>query len=551
MIDEGVEVETLRIVVAGGGLAGLATALILQQSGIKNVTVYERDRDFDDRRQGYGLTLTRNLHGPLAKLGILEECMSKNCTSNCHWVFNPDGDIKGYFGRAFDGEDDKTKEKAEQGGSLGNLRIPRQELRRMLLDRLGTGTVVWGHKLYDYEETDDKVKAVFVDSFTSIEDDGDEDALSNPNCVECDILVGADGLRSRVRQLRDRKKFVEKKRKSKLSGNYNESPTPLKYLGVSVIIGISSACHPLLTKQGFYVLDGVHRLFTMPFSEATDESPPLHMWQLSFSGWSEEEFRQKLLSRDTLSEKCEGCTTRRGLTEPDMGKRLLAEAARRTKDWMAPVEQLVTNTRPEDVWGTPLYDRDPMWLLDTGASGSIPGSRVTVVGDASHPMSMFKGQGCNQALEDGPLLAYWLRGGPSAAKTASGKLSRKVLLTRLRNFERQMVARSSIKQRDSRAAAKRLHGLELVAEEGSGTSSSSTKFVDFGFEGVAKEYRRMKKAGAGGSGYGRECSKSESEDVVACLLRTLQERRIGASDAEEIEAKVAQCIEGLRESRLD
>ena len=63
----------LRVAIVGGGLAGLAVALSCQQAGIKNVTVYERDVCFDDRRQGYGLTLTNNPKGPLAKLGVLDE----------------------------------------------------------------------------------------------------------------------------------------------------------------------------------------------------------------------------------------------------------------------------------------------------------------------------------------------------------------------------------------------------------------------------------------------------------------------------------------------
>lgn len=47
------------VVIIGGGIGGLATALALQQAGAV-VEVYERDTGFDDRRQGYGLTLTYN-----------------------------------------------------------------------------------------------------------------------------------------------------------------------------------------------------------------------------------------------------------------------------------------------------------------------------------------------------------------------------------------------------------------------------------------------------------------------------------------------------------
>lgn len=522
---------SLSIVVVGGGLAGLATALSFQRDGLE-VSVYEKDISFEDRRQGYGLTLTKNWTGPLAKLGVLEECIARNCTSNCHWVFNPDGDIRGYFGRAFDGDDVDKSYKEGQGGSLGNLRVPRQDLRKMLLAKLKPGTIIWGQKLMDYDEKDDSVLATFLDS-----SDGGDHKI---NVVECDVLVGADGIRSRVRELRDQKKFVKRS-----SENENESesagglwsPTPLKYLGVNVIIGLSTAVHPLLTKQGFYVLDGVHRLFTMPFREASEENSPLHMWQLSFSGWTEEEFREKLLRNES------GVSSKgiKGLTEPEIGGRLLDEAMRRTEEWMDPVQQLVATTRPEDVWGTSLYDRDPMWLLDTGSSGSLPGSRVTLIGDACHPMSMFKGQGANMALEDGPLLAYWLQGGPTAAKSKPGKPNRKTLLTRLRNFERQMVARSAIKQRDSREAARNLHALGLndIAEgEEKEFLGSVETGTGYGFEGVAKEYRM------------RDCG-DRSNAVVQRLLQKLREQCIGAADGEAIEEKVADCIKELRTGHFD
>ena len=77
-----------RFTAAASGIGGLATALALQRRGLK-CAVYERDALFQDRKQGYGLTLSNTPNGGLAKLGILEECIRQDCSSNSHWVFNP------------------------------------------------------------------------------------------------------------------------------------------------------------------------------------------------------------------------------------------------------------------------------------------------------------------------------------------------------------------------------------------------------------------------------------------------------------------------------
>jgi hypothetical protein len=287
--------------------------------------------------------------------------------------------------------------------------------------------------------------------------------------VRCEVLVGADGVRSRVRQLRDTKKFTlkqaapnhhQQQQQHQQQGRGDDSPhcpqqwspTPLTFLGVNVIIGISPARHPLLEKQGFYVLDGQHRLFTMPFraggnGTGTDkimeegrattgtatatataaataaatatatggvmitptttttttattggDGQPLHMWQLSFSGWTEREFQERVLlppdgddddggdddddddddgagggggdsstpttatatattaqSRGTSSSTNRKRKASAGTTARGLGRRLLREAGRRTAGWMSPVQELISLTRPEDVWGTPLY----------------------------------------------------------------------------------------------------------------------------------------------------------------------------------------------------
>ncbi len=187
-----------------------------------------------------------------------------------------------------------------------------------------------------------------------------------------------------------------------------------------------------------------HRLFTMPFRSAVLSSdgssilqPAITMWQLSFDEADEEAARALRYAS---------------------AKQLLDNALQRTEGWMAPVQELLAATPLEGVWGTALLDRDARRLRNKQQA-----SRVTVAGDACHPMSMFKGQGCNQALQDGPLLAKMLtvldKNTPKSALDAQGRplLTRDALLNRVRRFESQMVQRAHTRVMASRAAAAALH----------------------------------------------------------------------------------------------
>eukprot|EP01041_Mallomonas_annulata_P007670 gene7670-15702_t len=476
-----VENNILNVAIIGGGLGGLAAALALQRNGIE-CRVFERDKRLSDRNQGYGMTLTNNSKGPLARLGLLDTCIICDCPSNCHWIFSSSGDILGYYGRAF-------KHNTEQcNPERGNLRIPREDLRRMLLESLKPGTVQWDKRLTYIQETHDFVKCEFEDG----------------TIYQSDLLIGADGIGSVVRQARDfmlhtglkefsslkssiEQKIPHAKRMKKdssdcstsISNTTSSSTTELKYLGVAAIIGISTATHTLLEKQGFYVLDGQHRLFTMPFRclsgheqekditvvTASDSSnstistptsiltsPYQTMWQLSFSESDEMVARQLRCSSES---------------------EMTTEALRRTEHWFQPVHDLIRGTVPGEIWATPLYDREPMEQWRRGE-----GSRVSVLGDACHPMSMFKGQGANQALEDGPLLASWLnrpttrtadRGSGGSGSGGSGDLikplNREVLLTRMRCFEREMIARTAPKVAASRLAASQYHSNSALNDE--------------------------------------------------------------------------------------
>ena len=75
----------------------------------------------------------------------------------------------------------------------------------------------------------------------------------------------------------------------------------------------------------------------------------------------------------------------------------VAEVLEEFPGWHPEVRTLLAATPPELCYKWALYDRDPLdrWSLE----------RVTLLGDAAHPMLPFLGQGAAMAIEDGVLLA--------------------------------------------------------------------------------------------------------------------------------------------------
>ena len=195
---------------------------------------------------------------------------------------------------------------------------------------------------------------------------------------------------------------------------------------------------------------------------------------------------------------------------PHDGASLKAEALRRCAGWHEPIESLLRATAPGDITGYPAYDRPQLRSIrvDGGASGddrsrkrsggassddgsgseddrvperamserselerdgvavsSAPphgrlllpaSSRVTLLGDACHPMSPFKGQGANQALIDAVALARVLRrsdlfGGSTPLGAALG------------TYEAEMLSRSAAKVAASAEAAAYLHSASATS----------------------------------------------------------------------------------------
>ncbi|MBA6152844.1 FAD-dependent oxidoreductase [Gelidibacter maritimus] len=386
-----------HIAIIGGGIGGIALAVGCLHRGIP-FTLYERDSGFDARSQGYGLTL-QQARKAIEGLGI--STLEDGVISTLHVVHTTDGNVIGEWGMR-----KWSEPNVKVAAKRTNVHIARQSLRLELLDQLGgDDTVNWGHQLVDLKESRDGQIALSFQVNGEIK------------TTHADLVVGADGIHSSVRKLM-----------------IGEAIKPLHYLDCMVILGICPLTDVKDVKSAlldsatvFQTANGEERIYMMPYT--SDKV----MWQLSFP-ISEQE------AKDLHSQGAQA---------------LKAEACRRTQ-WHDPIPQVLMATELDQISGYPVYDRE---LLDAEVLDKF--GKVTLIGDAAHPMSPFKGQGANQALLDALALTREIyKECRSLSHWRDAGLRRKVLSA----FESEMLERSAAKVKDSAAAAQFLHS-EIVLHE--------------------------------------------------------------------------------------
>ncbi|OEU17089.1 hypothetical protein FRACYDRAFT_168612 [Fragilariopsis cylindrus CCMP1102] len=467
--------------------------------------IFEKDSRFDQRSQGYGLTL-QQARRALRALGIVENDEDSDSvddndgnnnsrssgsgkilqqhavTSTKHVVHTPDGSICGEWGlRKWKWTGNRIKPQSSRGKNKKrrqNLHVPRQTLRYVLYEALKEASadnnddspdISWGHKLVD-------IQPVFGD----IGDEDNHNGKDYSNYDDTDSDNDNDGVPLFTESIATKAKGIVKQ------------ITPLRYLHCIVILGICSLGDLFkqestnMTRQQqkqkqiqlsalldgetvFQTADGTTRIYLMPYSKKNNE----YMWQLSFPIPDEE------IALDL---------SRRG------PKALKDEALRRCQSWHVPIPEILEATPIELVSGYPVYDRDlltaeilstsrrreiiPRPLTSTTGTDSASTScsfsflPATLLGDAAHPMSPFKGQGANQALIDALSLARILYRVHCREGRSLGDA--------LELYEKEMMDRSSTKVRASSEAAKFLH-TEIAIQKGDVTrgaafsSSSVTK----------------------------------------------------------------------------
>jgi 2-polyprenyl-6-methoxyphenol hydroxylase-like FAD-dependent oxidoreductase len=213
-------------------------------------------------------------------------------------------------------------------------------------------------------------------------DGGVTASLDDGSVEQADFLVGADGLYSTVR------------------AHLHDGEPPPRYAGYSVWRGLARFDSSLLTPGLFRMCWGRGRRFCVyPVGDG--------LWY-----WFGVE--------DSAADRAVARGARRAAVLASFG------------DCMAPSRELIEATDEDAIHLTPIYDRPP--------AGEWGRGRVTLLGDAAHPMTFNLGQGACQAIEDGVVLANALRACGSASAGGAGAAD---VAGALRRYEARRMKRTA------------------------------------------------------------------------------------------------------------
>jgi 2-polyprenyl-6-methoxyphenol hydroxylase-like FAD-dependent oxidoreductase len=386
----------LQVTVIGAGTGGLALAHGLRASGIA-VRVFERDHNLTERPQGYRLTI--NVQGARA----LRSCLPKANFEHYVAASAKVSTAVSFFDHTLRRLLFVDVPHTEQTDPDAARPISRVALRQILAEGL-EDTVVYGKTFQSFEKTQSgRIVARFEDG----------------SSAEGDVLVGADGAASRVRRqlLPDAKRvetgLVMVMGKVPLNPLVRQEAPPAVFRGPTLVFG----------QGGCSMFAGA---VEYPPNQGSDyDRAEYVMWGFTA--------HHELFGLATAS-----------------GDVALADAR-------AAVLAQMTGWSPNLRW---LVERSAESSLSSFAvKTSVPiapwtTNRVTLLGDALHNMTPFRGIGANTALRDAVLLRDTL--------TSASRGERDVLAA-LADYEREMIGYGFDAVRASLANMKRLHSRSPVS----------------------------------------------------------------------------------------
>ena len=314
-----------RIAVVGAGLGGLTAAGFLQRAGFP-VTIYEQAPAFS--RIGAGIILSANAMKVLRRLGIERALIETGIKPDC------------YISRAWDtGEtmyeiyfDAASEER--YGGPY--LNIHRGDLHDVLARVVIPGTIAFNYQVVGLKKANSVHRLVFA----------------NGETAEADVVIGADGIRSKVREF--------------LLGD--EPPRFVKAVAHRAIF-------PSERLRGFKIPDctkwwGVDR-HILPYFMTSKRDDIYVIGVVPAAQWDSD-----------------------ATSMPSSREELIADFANFHDDLRHVLEVA------EDVSVWPIFDRerDDQWS----------GDDIVLLGDACHPMRPYMAAGGAMAIEDGAILSRCL-----------------------------------------------------------------------------------------------------------------------------------------------
>ncbi|XP_020090739.1 zeaxanthin epoxidase, chloroplastic-like isoform X2 [Ananas comosus] len=316
------EARKPRILIAGGGVAGLVLALAAKRRGFE-VRVFEKDLSAVRGEGQYRGPII--LHGnALAVLAAIDPDVARQVlAAACVTGDRLNGLADGITGDWFIKIDLLTP--ARKKGLPLTRSICRMTLQDILLKAIGSDTVYNRSKVVDFREHQNKV--------TVILGDGRE--------YEGDVLVGADGIWSKVRAKLFGWQDAQYSNYTCYSGSVDYVPSYISTVGYRVFVGFNQyfvACDIGCGKMQWY---GFHK------------EPP-------------------------------------GSADPPTGKR--KRLLELYEGWCSEVVALISRTSESMILRRDLYDRDMIYTWGRG--------RITLVGDAAHAMQPALGQSGCMAIED-------------------------------------------------------------------------------------------------------------------------------------------------------
>lgn len=322
--------KRVRILVAGGGIGGLVLALAAKKKGF-DVVVFEKDMSAIRGEGQYRgpIQIQSNALAALeaVDMEVAEEVMRAGCITGDRINGLVDG-VSGDWYVKFD-----TFTPAAERGLPVTRVISRMTLQQILARAVGEDIIMNGSNVVDFEDDGNKVTVI----------------LENGQRYEGDLLIGADGIWSKVRK--------------SLFG-----PKEATYSGYTCYTGIADFVPADIDSVGYRVFLGHKQYFV-----SSDVGAGKMQWYAFYN------------------------EPAGGVDGPEGKKERLLKIF---GGWCDNVIDLILATDEEAILRRDIYDRTPTFTWGRG--------RVTLLGDSVHAMQPNMGQGGCMAIEDSYQLAMEL-----------------------------------------------------------------------------------------------------------------------------------------------